>query len=264
MDRIGFTHLLPNIGSCYSCFKKEQCLAKRLPSNDVEGLSTLVSNNIKYRSGDYIYRQGDTSQNIFIVKSGATKSLVNSVEGNEQVIGFHFAGEVLGFDALDTNQHASSVIALENSIICGFSRQLIDKLCATDATFQKELIARFSCEIVRDYQLLMLINKKTAEQRGAIFLLELLARMGYSRGQVIYLDLVMSRADIASYLGLVPETVSRVLSKFERMGMLVVKKKKLQIVDNELLVNYSNDHSLQQLPETNEIEDTAIPLARLY
>ncbi len=264
MDKTGFTHLLPNKDSCHDCFKKEQCLAKQLTISDVEGLSALISKNIKYRCGDYIYRQGDTSENIFIVKSGATKSLINSVEGNELVIGFHFAGEVLGFDAIDTNIHASSVLALDNSIICGFSRQLLDRLCTTDATFQKELIARFSHEIVRDYQLLILINKKTAEQRVAIFLLELLVRMGSSRGQVIHLNLVMSRADIASYLGLVPETVSRVLSKFERMGMLVVKKKKLQIVNDQLLVKYSNNQPLQKLPEPNAMEGNAIPLALLY
>jgi CRP/FNR family transcriptional regulator len=264
MDRTGFAHSIPDKDTCFDCFKKEQCLAKRLTISDVEGLSTLISNNIKYRCGDYIYRQGDASKNIFIVKSGATKSLINSVEGNEQVIGFHFAGEVLGFDALDTNIHVSSVIALENSIICGFPRQLLDRLCARDATFQKELIARFSREIVRDYQLLILINKKNAEQRVAIFLLELLVRMGCASGQIVHLDLVMSRADIANYLGLVPETVSRVLSKFERIGMLVVKKKKLQIVDDELLVKYSNDHPFQKPPETNEVEDAAIPLALLY
>jgi CRP/FNR family transcriptional regulator len=202
-----------------------------------------ISSDRLYHKEDYIFRQGERCKKLFIVKSGSIKSFITSDDGNEQVIGFRFAGEVLGLDALDGSEHLSSVIALENSVICGFSRSYIEFLCRTDPSFQGEIIARFSREIVRDYQLLMLINKKTAEQRVAIFLLELLIRMNFVPGQSSCLKLSMSRADIADYLGLVPETVSRILSRFERFGIITVKKKKLQIIDEQSLIHYSSSLS---------------------
>jgi len=250
--------------ACFDCTKKPQCLTKQLTLENSASLDSFVSSNIQYQCGDYIYRQGDACKKIFIVKFGSTKSFINSVEGAEQVIGFKFPGEVLGLDALDTNEHVSSVMALENSIICGFSLHYIDTLCTADSAFQKEIIARFSREIVHEYQLLMLINKNSAEQRVAIFLLELLVRMGFSRGQLIKLNLCMSRADIANYLGLVPETVSRALSRFERLGIIIVKKKKLKIIDEQLLIKYSTHQNLSKPASHKEMKDTSIPLALLY
>jgi CRP/FNR family transcriptional regulator len=209
---------------------------------DMQGLNGQVLNNKKYRRGDYIYRQGDACKYLFVIKAGSAKSQIISVKGTDQVIGFHFSTEVMGLDALDSNKHASSVVVLENSIVCAFPRQLIEKCCTTTPAFQVDLIARFSREIVHEHQLLMLINKNTAEQRVAIFLLDLFIRMGFRGKAKIDINLCMSRADIANYLGLVPETVSRVLSKFERLGIIAVKKKKLKIIDIKNLSEYSAYH----------------------
>ncbi len=172
---------------------------------------------------------------------------------------------MLGLDALDSNKHVSSVVAMENSVICGFTRKYVESLSLIDPVFQKQIISRFSREIIQDYQLLMLINKKTAEQRVAIFLLELLVRMNFDSGQNIHLKLSMSRADIANYLGLVAETVSRILSRFERLGMITVKKKKLQIIDEQLLINYStSSQPPQKTIYTATEEGISFPLALLY
>ncbi len=146
-----------SVGSytCFDCYKKTQCLAKQLTAENFFSLDGFVSNDRQYQDGQYIFRQGESCEKVFIVKSGSIKSFIISADGNEQVIGFRFAGEVLGLDALDKNKHVSSVVALENSIICGFSRKYIEFLCQTSPSFQKEIIARFSREIVQDYQLLM-------------------------------------------------------------------------------------------------------------
>ncbi len=261
------THSTFDSYTCFDCFKKTQCLAKLLTLENFSSLKDYVSNDRQFQDGKFIFRQGEPCEKIFIVKSGSIKSFITSADGTDQIIGFRFAGEVLGLDALDSDKHVSSVVALENSVICGFSRKYIETLCQTNPAFQREIISRFSREIVQDYQLLMLINKKTAEQRVAIFLLELLLRMNFVPGQIIHLKLTMNRADIANYLGLVPETVSRILSRFERLGMITVKKKRLQIIDEQLLIN----HSISQTslnPSCTGIEEnitgSLTPLALLY
>lgn len=66
------------------------------------------------------------------------------------------------------------------------------------------------------------------------------------------MNLGMSRADIANYLGLVPETISRVFSSFERKGMITVKKKKLQIIDIQMLSEYSGNQCHSLLAADNE------------
>ncbi len=245
--------------------KKNQCLAKQLTLGNISSFEGYISNDQQYQDGCYIFRQGDCSDKIFIIKSGSIKSFITSADGNEQVIGFRFPGEVLGLDALDSNKHVSSVVAMENSVICGFTRKYVESLSLIDPVFQKQIISRFSREIIQDYQLLMLINKKTAEQRVAIFLLELLVRMNFDSGQNIHLKLSMSRTDIANYLGLVAETVSRILSRFERLGMITVKKKKLQIIDEQLLINYStSSQPSQKTIYTATEEGISFPLALLY
>ncbi len=244
----------PDSYTCFDCFKKNQCLAKQLTLENFSRLANSISNDRQYRDEDYIFRQGENCEKLFIVKSGSIKSSITSADGNEQVIGFRFTGEVLGLGALSGNKHVSSVVALEDSVVCGFSRRYIEFLCQTDRSFQREIIARFSREIIRDYQLLMLINKKTAEQRVAVFLLELLLRKDFVPGRIIDLKLSMSRADIANYLGLVPETISRILSRFERLGMISVKKKKLQIIDEQSLIYFSTSQSPENPSFTGVVE----------
>lgn len=215
--------------------------------SDIPDQYSQILNNISYQCGDYIYRQGEVCKYLFVIKTGAAKSQVGFIEGIDQVIGFHFSTEVLGLDAFDCNKHVSSVIVLENSIVCAFPRQLVEKLCADSPDFQRELIARLSREIVQEHQLLTLINKNTAEQRVALFLLDLSIRMGFGGEAKIDIKLCMSRADIANYLGLVPETISRILSRFELLGMIAVKKKKLQIIDMKMLSEYSQYHCHREL-----------------
>lgn len=232
---------------CLNCFKKSQCLIKRITFDDIQGLDNQLLRNKRYQYGDYIYRQGESCESVFFIKSGSAKSQISSDQGIDQVTGFHFSTEVLGLDALGYDKHVSSVMVLENSIVCAFSRQLVEKICLVSPDFQRDLIARLSREIAHEHQLLMLINKYTAEQRVAIFLLDLFIRMGYRGKSTIDINLSMSRADIANYLGLVPETISRAFSKFERLGIIEVKKKKLKVIDMNVLGKYSQHYLHSEL-----------------
>ncbi len=233
--------------SCTECFKKSQCLAEKILLSGKSYLGGEIINNIIYRPGDYIYRQGEVCKHLFVIKTGAVKSQIGSIDGIDQIIGFHFSTEVLGFDGLDCNKYVSSVIVLENSIVCAFPRQLVEMFCAVSPDFQRDLIARLSREITHEHQFLMLINKNTAEQRVALFLLDLSIRLGGREVVKIDIILCMSRADIANYLGLVPETISRILSRFELKGVIAVRKKKLKIINMKMLNEYSHRHCCYEI-----------------
>ena len=93
-----------------------------------------------------------------------------------------------------------------------------------------ELTFQFSREITLNHQLLMTINKNNAEERIAIFLLDLSCR-SYLRGfSEVNLHLSMSRKDIGNYLGVASETVSRILTKFEREGVININGKDLKLI----------------------------------
>ncbi len=222
---------------CHQCCKKNQCLAMHFIGDAACAKQIVFTTNNHISKGSFLQLQGEPFEKVYVLKSGSTKSAITSLEGTEQIVGFEFAGDMLGFEAFGLDEYVSSVMALEDVLVCSFSRKTLDVLIATNANVKKYLIAQFGLTIAKEYRQLLLVNQNSAEQRMAIFLLELMCRLGKNT-----LKICMSRADIANYLGLASETVSRVLTRFEIQGIVSVKKKNIRILDEALLVQYSQHH----------------------
>ena len=229
--------------SCIGCFRKNKCFIQHVNKDKQSKLNRGVFFNKKYQAGEYLFYQGQLSEYIYIVKTGSLKNFISSHDGYEQVVSFNFAGDLLGLEGIEKTQHVSAVVALEATIVCVVYKEYIEKICLNNPSLLHEIMIYFCHEIERDYQLLMMNSHKTAEQRVAIFLLALLARQRDLNGHKARLFLTMSRADIASYLGLVPATVSRVLTSFEQRQLIMVRKKKLHIKNENALSDISSNYN---------------------
>lgn len=185
--------------------------------------------------GAALYTTGEPLRSLYTVQSGCFKSVAtfpaNDLDSvpHTQVTGFHLPDETLGLDGICTGRHESDAIALENSVVRIMPVGILEPLCREYAAMQHALLAIMSAEIVRASRLALMLGTMPARERVAAFLLDLSERLDAPAPADLLLP--MTRGDIGSYLGLELETVSRMLSKLQREGVIGLNGRQLHIVD---------------------------------
>src|SRR5262249_41674271 len=145
--------------------------------------------------------------------------------------GFQMVGDLLGIDGIAAESHMESAVALEDSDVCVFSYRQLDAVSSGLDSLRHQLHRVLSREIVREHGTIMLLGSMRAEERLAVFLLDLAdryQRRGYSSTDFV---LRMTREEIGSYLGLKLETVSRLFSRFQEEGLLQVQGRVVKLLD---------------------------------
>lgn len=232
---------IPHV-KCQSCSISQLCLPVILAEAEVEHLDNIVKRRKPYARGEILFSSGESLQSLYVIRSGCVKSYTLSEDGIEQIIGFHLPGEIIGLDAINTEVHQSFSKAIETSLICNLPFQKLDILSEEIPGLRRQLLKIMSREIQDDKELFLLLNKKSADERLAAFLLNLSGRYasrGLSRTRF---NLVMTRSDIANYLGMAFETVSRLFTKLQ-------KNDYIEIIDKE--VHIKNLTALSELAGTN-------------
>jgi CRP/FNR family transcriptional regulator len=205
--------------------------------------------------GESLCSAGESFRALYVVHVGNLKSFVASRNGLIQVTGFQIAGDIIGFDGIDTGVHQSDVIALMESEVFVLPFAQCEKWSRESAYEQHLLMRTLAREASRSQQHMLGLGTMRAEQRMAIFLLDLsqrYERLGLSRSQFV---LGMLRQDIGSYLGLTLETVSRLLSRMQRDGVLQVQGKSISLLDFPALWRLAGTTSEHQYPALDPIVD---------
>ena len=206
-----------------------------LTPEDVERLDGIVKRNRPLHRGDYLFRNGERFRSLFVVKTGSVKTYAPSPEGGEQVLGFHLPGEIIGLDAVEKEAHACSARVLETSAICEVPFSMFEELSSSIPSLQHQMYRLLSKEISHDTEMLLLLGKKSAEERLAAFLLSMSKRLRKRGLSPTDFYLSMSRHEIGNYLGLAVETVSRLFTRFQEEGLLKVDRKHVQLRDLDML-----------------------------
>ena len=221
---------------CGHCPLREHCLPAGLtPEELAEAAHDATYSHRRVRRGEALYQAGDPFRSIYAVRLGFFKSFIVTEDGRSQITGFQMAGDLLGLDGIDTESHASSVVALEDSEVCVFPYALLVSASTRVRALARQLHRAMSREIVREHGIMMLLGTMRAEERVAAFLLNLSQRFaarGYAGGEF---NLRMTREEIGSYLGLKLETVSRVLSRFQECGFIAARNRHVRILDKPRL-----------------------------
>lgn len=221
--------------SCSKCCLKGVCLPGGLVQDDLDAFDKLATVKRRIARGAALYRGGDAFEALYAVRSGAFKSVGVSRNGEEKVTGLHLPGEVMGLDAIDASAHRYHSMALEDSEVCVIPYARLTALAMQMPELQNRLLRVLSSDISRDHGLMLLLGSMTAEQRIAAFLLSLARRyerLGYSASRF---NLRMTREDIGSYLGLTLETVSRLMSRFQRDGLIASHQREIELTDADAL-----------------------------
>lgn len=217
---------------CSECSLRDLCLPGGLSELDMERLEQLVDTIGPLHRGDHLFRHGDAFAAIYAVRSGYIKSYVTTESGDEQILGFHLPGELVGLGAIYPGRHQSSATALDTTMVCRLPYVQLATLAGAVASLQRQLLRIISRELGTSHTL---SSDHSVEERLAAFLLGFGDRMavrGYSDRHFI---LPMPRHDIASYLRLATETVSRVLTRFETRGLIHIERREVWLQDRSAL-----------------------------
>ena len=213
---------------CSTCAFGSVCLPAGVDKRALQELHMLVEHVGPYRAGDVIFRQGDTFTAIFAVRSSMVKTRMVDVDGHEQVLGFHLPGEVIGLNAIHPARYPCDAVALDTVYVCRFSFPALATLATRIPNVQQRLFEMLSADIGRFAQL---AGDHSADERLAAFLLELSSRFDARGFSARAFRLTMARTDIANYLRLASETVSRVLRRFQESGLVRVDGREIELTD---------------------------------
>lgn len=217
---------------CSSCSLRELCVPMGLPREDMDRLDELVERRGPFRGGEHLFRVGEPFSQLYAVRSGVFKSYALDEDGKEQVLGFHLPGELMGLDAIHPGTHRCAAMALDTAQVCALPFDELSELAQEVPALQATLFRLLSKEISDKSEL---AADHTAEQRIASFLLALSRRYklrGYSAAEFV---LTMHRRDIANYLRLATETVSRVFKRFQDSGWIAVDRRHVRLLDTDAL-----------------------------
>ena len=217
--------------SCQICTLTELCLPHGMGKEEMEKLDNIVIRQQPYQPGQHLFRPGDKSHALFAVRSGALKTYCITEDGEEQVLGFTLPGELVGMDGLSGGAYSSASVVLETSSICELPYNKLEGLCHELPGLQKQMFSLIGREITADQHMLMLLGKRTAEERLASFLLSLSTRYSQRGLSATEFNLPMSRQDIGNYLGLAIETVSRLFAQMQERKVLKVNRRQITILE---------------------------------
>jgi len=220
---------------CQNCSISELCLPFSLNDKELDTLDNIIDRKRPIHKVEQIFQDGDKMQALYAIRSGTFKTFTVNEQGEEQITGFHLAGDLLGFDAIADSEHPSFAKALETSMVCEIPYNTLDSLSNSMPKLKKQILRMMSSEIRSDQEMLTLLNRKNAEQRLATFVSTLSTRY-HARGlSSREFRLTMTRSDIGNYIGLTVETISRLLNRFQKNGLIGVEGKLITILNIEEL-----------------------------
>ena len=177
---------------------------------------TAIAAGRRVETGQTLFEEGDPAEEVFTLTDGMLKLYKLMSDGRRQIVGFLVPGDFLGLAFGRT--YVYSAEAVTPTAVCRFRRPQFMGLLDECPTLEKEILGRTSTELAAAQEQMLLLGRKTARERLASFLAALARRKRLERGGP--LPLPMSRADIADYLGLTIETVSRTFTAFRKERLI--------------------------------------------
>ena len=215
---------------CPTCDTLNACLPLGLDENANAVIDRAFCHPRRLARRETLYRAGVPFTALHLIKSGSLKGVTVVEDGREQITGYHMAGDIVGLDDLGQDTYACDVIALEDSEVCTLPIARLGDLAQQPRLLQTlfELMAR---DLRRGRDLIVLLGSMRAEERLATFLLNLSQRRQLRGAMPNELALRMTREEIASFLGVKLETVSRVFSRLQAEGLIEVHGRAIKLLD---------------------------------
>jgi len=177
-----------------------------------------VGTGVEFIKGRAIYYEGDEAQHYFKIASGVVRLCKVTEDGRRQIAAFLTAGDFLGWTVHDHYSYSAEAVTRVTAV--KYSRRRVEDIVRTDPMVARRVLTLLSNQLALAHDHLLLLGRMTAAERISAFLLELTKRRGCPLTDATTIELPMNRRDIADYLGLTIETVSRTMNAMKRNGLL--------------------------------------------
>ena len=221
--------------SCDECVLLPLCKPAVAGVEEIERLVGAVLPRRPMAKDAVLFRAGEPMRAVFVSQSGGFKTVAMNENGDEQVIGFYYPGELIGLEGLSDGRFNTDAVALETAQVCEVPLPALERVAAQRPEFQRQMMRALGEGMARHQDHLAMLGRKQAQERLAMFLYGLSERQQRLGRDPAHLHLPMSRSDMGSYLSLVIETVSRGLSKLQDEGVIAVRGRHLQVLDLDRL-----------------------------
>ena len=199
-----------------------------MDESDLARLHAIVQHSNSMSVGHHLFRAGDRFTAIYAVRSGCIKSYTTDLNGHEQIRDFHLPGELLGFDAVYPERHHFNAMVIRPASVCFIPYQDVAELSREFPGLQSQILVLLSRDFSRQQ---ICAEGFDAKQQIAIFLFDIERRLRRQYNGGNSFDLPMSHEDIANYLRFTPETVSRVITRLQKAGVIHAHGRHIQILD---------------------------------
>ena len=205
---------------CAVCEVRARGICSALDDQELERLAQAAV-RVTIAPGRVFIEEGAPANEFFNVTSGTVKLFKSLPDGRRQITGFVSTGHFLGLAVSD--RYAFGAEAIDQVRLCRFSREKLETVVHEFPMLERRLLSEAANELVAAQDQMLLLGRKTARERVASFLYgQLLENYGNDIPDNAKLHFPMTRADIADFLGLTVETVSRTLSGLRRDGLLAM------------------------------------------
>lgn len=195
-------------------------------ADPVEAALQSIGKVLKFKRNAAIFNEGDPAHHVYKVISGAIRTCRVLMDGRRQIADFTLPGDFFGLDW--QGEHGFTAEAIADAVVVSYPRSRLELIAETQVAVQKLLMSLLCKGLSATQNHVVMLGRQTAQERLAWFLLSILGRSDDDTN----LELPMSRLDIADYLGLTIETVSRGISQFKRQRLITVSGSHKVTLDN--------------------------------
>lgn len=218
--------------NCQDCFLQRHCLTRSLDERSRNALSAITEHPKPFHKGQHLYRQKSHFSSVYIVRSGVVKTYYLDATGDEHITGFYLPGEMFGIDGIGNSNYRYSAQAMDTAGVCAIDYQDLEALYPNHVEIQEQVTAILCQELFERQQPLLNIRQQAAEERLASFLIDISKRVQQQGQLATEFNLPMPRRDIARYLGVAEETMSRLFRRLQDRKLLAVQGRR--VVDLQL------------------------------
>lgn len=227
--------------SCNHCHMEKICFPRGLSDTELVDFEQSIDKTLKIKKKDFLFKRGDKLESIYAIKAGSIKTSITSARGQVQVLGFHLPGDLLGFDGFADTKHTCDAVALEDTLLCELQMDNFESLCDVMPGMRKIMLQQVGAEIGRHHNLVLTLGQMQTEERLATYLLRLSCNFKVRGYSCLEYNLPMPRHDLANFLGMAPETLSRMFARLEKNDVMSIRKRAVTIHDIKSLQEISHD-----------------------
>lgn len=217
---------------CHACTTEHLCLPCNLDAEEDRQLRTLIRRTVPYGRGERIVRLGAPFTALYIVQNGAVKTQQVTVQGEVNLTGFHLEGDLFGLDAIGSETYPSEAVALMPTTVCELPYRAFERLCPHIPPLQHWLLSRLGGQLKAQEAVSRWNSQREMQARLLSFFLDLQQRLEIrQRPQGGYYAMPMHKCDVALFLKITPETLSRTLKVLRTKRLLDIRSQRFRLPD---------------------------------